>query len=387
MKSIVGLSLVSLALGARFNVQKRASPLEVKIESVGNSAVKASLVNTGTTDLKVLKTGSILDEKAVEKAEIFAGSMSSHVSIEFIHIMTNTLSSDNVIDFDGLRLTVTQTNLPEDAFQILAAGSSTELEWDPAEVHDLSSGGDFHYVVRGSLQTAPLNSTELDGVISYDSNLLYNHVDGKAASKVRRDFHERLQAKIKRTSLQSDCTGTNGNAQRAALQNCRTLANDAANAASNGSAQKLTEYFKSSTSSTRSTVAGVFQKIASECGSTSGGVSTQYCTDVLDSCESGVLAYTAPTQSLMVSCPLYFNQLDALTSTCHMQDQASTTLHEVTHLRQVKGTQDYGYGYSSVQQLSSTQNLNNADTYTLFANGKSIHEITQPFSLVPIADC
>lgn len=246
------------------------------------------------------------------------------------------------------------------------------MEWDPAEVHDLSSGGDYHVLVRGSFQTAALNSTEVTGVVPYDSNLMYTHVDGKAASKVRRDFHERLQAKMKRTQLQSDCTGTRGQAQRTALTNCKSLATAAAAAASNGSAQKLTEYFKSSTSATRSTVAGVFNKVATECGSTTGGSSTQYCTDVLDSCESGVLAYTLPSQSLMVSCPLYFNELSALTTRCHGQDQASTTLHEATHLRQIKGTQDYGYGYSSVQALSSAQNLNNADTYTLFANGTSM---------------
>lgn len=275
-----------------------------------------------------------------------------------------------MLNFDGIRLTVQQTDLPESAFQVLAAGQSTDVEWDPAEVHDLSTGGDYHFLVRGSFQTAPLNSTEIDGVVPYDSNLLYTHVNGKAASKVRRDFHARLQAKMrKRTQLQSDCTGSTGQAQRTALANCQTLAQDAARAASNGSAQKLTEYFKSSTSATRSAVASVFSAIADECGSTTDGVSTQYCTDVLDSCEQGVLAYTLPSQGLMVSCPLYFNQLAAVTSRCHGQDQASTTLHEATHLRQIKGTQDYGYGYSAVQSLSSAQNLNNADTYTLFANG------------------
>lgn len=233
----------------------------------------------------------------------------------------------------------------------------------------MSSGGDYHFLVRGSFQTAALNSTKPDGVVAYDSNVLYSHVEGKAAAKVRRDFHERIQAKVKRTELQSDCTGSDGQAQRAALSNCQSLASAAASAASNGSTQKLTEYFKSSTASTRSTVVGVFNAIAEECGSTTGGVSTQYCTDVLDSCQSGVLAYTLPSQSLMVSCPLYFEQLQDLTTQCHDQDQASTTLHEATHLRQIKGTQDYGYGYNAVQSLSSQQNLNNADTYTLFANG------------------
>lgn len=80
MRSIIGLCLSSFALGATIHtghVQKRASPLEVTIESVGNSAVKASLTNTGSEDLKLLKTGTILDSKAIEKAEIYSGSMFS----------------------------------------------------------------------------------------------------------------------------------------------------------------------------------------------------------------------------------------------------------------------------------------------------------------------
>lgn len=270
-----------------------------------------------------------------------------------------------------MRLTVLQSGLTEESFQTLAAGATTEVEWDPAEVHDLSVGGDFHYLVRGSFPVAAPNSTEVVGSVPYESNLLYTHVNGVAAAQVRRGFEARVERFRKRTEVQNDCTGTDGRAQLTALTNCAALASAAAAAAANGSTAKLNEYFQSATAATRSAVADVFNAVADECGSTAGGVSTQYCTDVLDSCQAGVLAYTLPTQALMVSCPLYFSALTATTTRCHQQDQASTTLHETTHLRQIKGTQDYGYGYSSVQSLSSTQNLNNADTYTLFANGMS----------------
>lgn len=63
----------------------------------------------------------------------------------------------------------------------------------------------------------------------------------------------------------------------------------------------------------------------------------------------------------MAYCPLFFNGLSAVSRTCHDQDQASTVLHEATHLRQIKGTEDYnGYGYSYVRSLSASQNLNHA---------------------------
>lgn len=256
--------------------------------------------------------------------------------------------------------------MAEDAFQTLAAGESVEAEFDPAEVHDLSTGGDFDFLVRGTFLTASADSTAIDGFVPFDSNLLKSHVDGAAAGKVRRDFTEAIQ---KRTVIQSDCTGTRGTAQRTALTNCAAVARRAATAATSGAAAKLTEYFKSSTSATRSTVAAVFNAAATECGSTTSGVSTQYCTDVLGYCTSQVLAYTVPAQSLMVSCPLYFSALTGLSSQCHAQDQATTTLHETTHLRQIKGTADNGYGYTAIQGLSSAQSLNNADSYALFANG------------------
>lgn len=275
------------------------------------------------------------------------------------------LTADQVA-FDGVRLQVQTSDVGEDAFQTLAAGESVEAEFDPAEVHDLSTGGDFDFLVRGTFLTASADSTSIDGSVPFDSNVLKNHVDGVAASKVRRDFHDNLK---KRTQIQSDCTGTRGTAQRTALTNCAALAKKAATAATSGDAAKLTEYFKSSTSATRSTVAGVFNKVATECGSTTSGVSTQYCTDSLGYCSSNVLAYTIPTQSLMVSCPLYFSALTGLSTQCHAQDQATTTLHETTHLSQIKGTQDNGYGYAAIQGLSSSQSLNNADSYALFANG------------------
>lgn len=56
---------------------------------------------------------------------------------------------------------------------------------------------------------------------------------------------------------------------------------------------------------------------------------------------------------------------------CHAQDQATTTLHEVTHLSEIKGTDDNGYGYAAATALSASRALNNADTYALFANGRS----------------
>jgi deuterolysin len=232
------------------------------------------------------------------------------------------------------------------------------------ELHDLSEGGAYNLVASGVLSYAGPNTTEIAGVVPFSSNSISATVDGAQAAEVQRRFVE------KRTVLQSDCTGAKRTAQVTALSNCASLAKLSASAATSNSA-KVVEYFK--TASAASTLVTVFNRVASECSSTTSGVSKQYCTDVYSACSSGVLAYTLPSGSFMVSCPLYFSALPALTKSCHAQDQATTTLHETTHLTQIKGTQDLGYGYSAAIRLTAAQALNNADSYALFANGKYTH--------------
>ncbi|KAK7947945.1 neutral protease 2 [Apiospora aurea] len=334
--------LASAASAAVLDVTKRDVPLAVTLEKTGNTQVKATVVNNGKEAIKVFKTGTFLDDAAVEKVDVFQGS--------------------EKVAFDGLRLRVATSGLPEEAFSVIAPGASVEATFDIAHLHDLSQGGAYDVVSASGFLTAALDSTTLDGVVPYTSNTLKAvEVDGAAAAEARASFIGR------RTSLQSDCTGYKSTAIRSALSNCASAARSAASTA-RSSSSKMTEYFKSSSSSTVSTVANVFTRVASECGSTSGGSSRLYCSDVYGACSSGVLAYTLPSSSYMAYCNLFFSALSGVSRTCHDQDQASTVLHEATHLNQIKGTSDYnGYGYSYVRSLSASQNLNHADTYALFA--------------------
>ncbi|KAF2444733.1 hypothetical protein P171DRAFT_463384 [Karstenula rhodostoma CBS 690.94] len=303
-----------LALANASVVTKRASPLDVKLELTGNTNVKAAITNTGSEAIK----------HATEKAQVFQGS--------------------SKVDFAGIKVRVTTENIPEDSFQVIAPGQTVETSFDVAELHDLSSGGAF--------------ST---GAVEYSSNTVTANIDGAEAEKVRRDF-------VKRSAVQADCTGSKRTSTVNALANCATLARAASSAAASNTA-KVQEYFKSTTSSTISTLQSVFNSVATECGSSTSGVSKTYCTDVYgNGCASNVLAYTLPSGSYIVNCPLYFSALPALTKTCHAQDQATTTLHEVTHLSQIKGTRDLGYGYAAATRLSTSSALANADSYALFAN-------------------
>lgn len=245
-----------------------------------------------------------------------------------------------------------------------------------ATVHDLSTGGTFKVASYGAIPYTEANSTTLTmgQALVYNSNQLEVTVDGKQASKVKRA----LPSLDERTVVQSGCTGTKRTNTLSALSYCKQLATAASTAATSGSATKFNEYFKSTSTTVRNTVSARFAAVATECGSSTSGKTTQYCTDVYGACDSNTLAYTLPSQNLVVNCGIYFSDLPVLSGTCHAQDMATTTLHEYTHAPGVysPGTEDNGYGYAAATSLSSANAVANADSYALYANG-----MCKPFSL------
>ena len=232
-----------------------------------------------------------------------------------------------------------------------------------AETHDLSAGGDFDIATTGSLKYAAANSTEIVGEASIESAAIKATVDGAQASSVHEDFNARL----KRTVIASDCSASQRSTLTSALSGCVQYAQGAASAANSGPAAKLEEYFKSSSSSTRSTVAAAFNAVATVCSSATSGNTQIRCSDSAGACQGSVVAYTVPASSYMHYCPSWYSY-PASTSTCHGTDRPYVIVHEATHLRQTKGTDDYScYGYNCLRGLSASQNLNHADTYAQFA--------------------
>ncbi|KAI0854861.1 neutral protease [Xylaria cubensis] len=338
MKFLAGATLLaSVASAASIDNAKRDSPLDVKIEMVGNSGIKASITNTGASDLKVFKTGTLLDTAATEKVKVYQGK--------------------NKVGFSGVRLRIASSNLPEAGFQTIKAGKTVSTTFDAAELHDLSAGGAYDIVSKGALQYASAGSNKIEGSITFSSNVLSAKVDGTKASAAFKSFQE------KRETVQSDCSGDELTATVNAINGAASLAQAAASVAGSDD-DKLNEYFHST--SVRDQVVDVFNKVAQETSSTTSGAA-YHCTDIYNSCSDGVLAYTLPSADYIVNCPLFFSDLPGASKQCHAQDQQSTALHETTHLSEIAGTADNGYGYAAATALSTQDALNNADTYALFA--------------------
>ncbi|XWW95502.1 hypothetical protein V2A60_003462 [Cordyceps javanica] len=351
MRFLSPFALATLALTSPHpqEIRRTNSPLELRIEMDGNSKVRAVLTNRGSKDLHLLKTGTLLGSAPVEKARVYNG----------------TVHPDNAVEFNGVRLQVATSELGLADFHTLGAGDSVTTDFDLAHMHDLSAGGEYHVELSGELPTVAVSSGEVDGSVAYHSNRLSIRVDGVAAGHTASSYRRGLE---RRTRVQGGCRGRRLQTTQAALASCVKIATAASKAASGGPASKMHEYFKAADNGTRRVVADVFARIARECGTVNGGRSDYYCRDKYGHCKPTVLAYTMMEKDAMCYCERYFRTLPAHTKKCHGRDQPTTNIHEMTHLRRIKGTSDFnGYGYGTVQNLTREQNLNHADTYTLFA--------------------
>lgn len=267
--------------------------------------------------------------------------------------------------FEGIKRRFKLEGLTSEALTTLAAGEILEDEFDIAATSDLSHGGPV--VLRSSGLVPLVNEGAVSGYLPFHSNDLKIEVDAVKAARVNKAVKP-----LNRRTQENCSNASRKSALERALSNAASLATAAAQAAQSGSASKFAEYFKTTDSSTRQLVAARLQAVAKEAHSTTSGGTKYYCTDVLGYCETNVLAYTLPSQNVIANCDIYYSDLPALASSCHSQDQATTSLHEFTHAPAVysPGTDDLGYGYSAATALSTSDAIMNADTYALYANGK-----------------
>lgn len=384
MTLLLHLAFVASALGAAVNIETAAStqPLSISLANSGNSAIKATIQNTGPEPLRLYTAGSLLDDDPIEKTEVYSEGKLILKRKQRFKLVINVLTSSHIaypepVPFYGIRSHLITTNLNENAFRTIGVNESIEVEWDPAEAHDLSAGGHFDYRVSGQFLVAEPNSTVITGFIPFNSTLPAE-VNGTTAS----DVYQAAMANLlmsKRSTMGGSCTPAQHTQVRAAERTCNQLALKAAavaKASNRHTERYLKHYFKAADGATRTEVKNVFRKVARECSasSTSQGAHAEInCSHNPERCDGSRYASTVihpGSVNWIVYCPHYFSELPPQTAQCHADDQATTTLHEVTHVPQVHGTVDVAYRYDGVTQLGRADALNNADTYALFANGE-----------------
>ncbi|KAL3584831.1 hypothetical protein FPOAC2_14612 [Fusarium poae] len=333
--------LASVANSMPFD-ERDASSLAVNLEMIGNTLVKATITNNGGSDLKLFKTGSLIDpDIQTEKAEIFQNGES--------------------IDFEGVYVEISMEDVDDTDFEALRVGQTLETTFDVGETHNLGAGGNFSLISTGSFLYALPGSNEIAGVIQFTSNTINTHVDGAAASSIHQGFALRA-----RHILVPGCQGAKRAAVSQAIGICRNRARRAAAAARSGPAARMREYFKSAAPVTRNHVAGIFDRIAVACSSINSGGAHYYCGDPRGVCaRRNAVAYAVPKLGIIGTCPGYY-QKQLQNNQCHYRDQAFVTLHETGHLFGLKDI-NRAYSYEQTRALSAAQNLRHTNSYSYFA--------------------
>ncbi|KAI1075575.1 Deuterolysin metalloprotease family-domain-containing protein [Whalleya microplaca] len=352
---------LAATIDARAVHGKRASPLEVTL-APGTSGDAAELVatikNVGPTDLSLLKVGTLLSE-----------------SLPVKKLLAVDVSGAEV-PFKGISASVNYDALQPEHFHLLKASESVDTVISAATVHEFAQSGTYTFRAVGAIPVAATaGSTQLSRTsVEFASNILSLHVDAAVAMAVPLALKVVLD---KRTHIQDNCNTTQLAASTAALANCEKLATAAAADAADLSSARFVEYFKTNATATRDTVVARLRAVAKECSTTDGGVSNYWCNDRSSICESeGPLnAYTIWDQAQTIMCPLFYDTLVPLPKVCHKQDQATTTIHEMTHIEDVYSphTNDWAYSYNESVALTPERALANADNYSLFANAVNLN--------------
>ncbi|KAF5544279.1 hypothetical protein FPHYL_11054 [Fusarium phyllophilum] len=331
-------SVVYLASGVQAHLPhyrhvRNTDALTVSLEPVsGQSAqVNVSIKNDGPTDLSLLKIG-------------------------------------NEVSFMGIELSLYYDGLKTNHFEMLKTGSSIFRIVDLSTMYDLKAGT-YSVYAKGSLPAAIKESSK-PVPVSFKSEPLSIKIT-KASSA------EAKQKASKRTILQEDsCTTEKLELTTNGVKNCESLARAAVKDASDVHSARFVEYFKSNETKTREHVTGRLLAVAEECSTSDSGNTRVFCSDEIGYCESDgpLIAYTTWVNGYVTMCPLFYDTLPPLPQKCHKQDHATTTIHEMTHARAVYeqevSTQDYAYGYENSTALDPLSCLYNADSYSLYANGK-----------------
>lgn len=268
----------------------------------------------------------------------------------------------------GIELSLYYDGLKSNHFETLKTGSSIFRTIDLSTMYDLKAGTYYVYA-EGSIPAASNESSKTIPV-SFKSEALSMKIT-KASSA------EAKQKASKRTILQGDsCTADKLELTANGVKNCETLARAAAKDASDVHSARFVEYFKSNETTAREHVTGRLLAVAEECSTSDNGNTRVFCSDEIGYCESDgpLIAYTTWVNGYVTMCPLFYDTLPPLPQKCHKQDHATTTIHEMTHARAVYeqevSTQDYAYGYENSTALDPLSCLYNADSYSLYANGK-----------------
>ncbi|KAE8153546.1 Deuterolysin metalloprotease family-domain-containing protein [Aspergillus avenaceus] len=311
--------------------------IDVQLYSLGNSTVKASIINVGDERLRIVKRGGLLDDGLPTKKVAVSGAGGNPT-------------------FTGAEVDYVNTHLSPEAFVHLAPNQTIDSVFDIADSHGLSPGKVYSAIADGMLEYTKSDNPKKFFFVPYKSNAIEFDAPENADNRL-----------VTRATL-TGCTGEYNKLMQDNLARVAEMANKAAADARNGTSAHFKKFFMSDSQADRKEVAERLEAIAKE--ATTKGTLTYYCqASAQDSCGGNVAAITYPTENRVVNCQGYYDSQQVVNQ-CGYLDQASISLHEFSHATSVyaPGTDDVVYGIDGVLQLNTEQAKNNADSFAFYAN-------------------
>ncbi|TFK43984.1 Deuterolysin metalloprotease family-domain-containing protein [Crucibulum laeve] len=347
IRSIVALGFAAAALATPY---KRFNGLTVdvvgpagSVSSIDDLKFTATVKNTGAETVKILKYGTILDEKLPTKSFIVT-------------------KDGAAVPFTGIKLSVSLSDVDDSAFAIIPAGESVTVSHQVASLFDFASVGNgkfafepiTNFIVTGAQEKAT-SAAKLSKVQATSTTVVV---------EITSDLSKRELSQLNKRATDICTTASRKSFIDASYSEAKTLASTASSyVSSHGASDSLYRSYFGATATSR--VTSILNAVANENSSSR----TLSCTDTYGACSSGVIAYTVISTTNIYFCSIFFNEV-ATSSLCSGTTVASrnarggTTLHELTHA--VGGTDDIAYGCSTDQGLSDANKISNADNFNCF---------------------
>ncbi|PFH47135.1 hypothetical protein AMATHDRAFT_152893 [Amanita thiersii Skay4041] len=351
------LSLLTLGLAAvgLASPHKRFDGITVElsapktVNTIDDLKLTASVTNTGSEAVKLLRYATILDDKLPTKSF--------------------TITKDgSEVAFQGVKLAVSLQDLDDTAFTTLSAGESLTVTHEIAALFDFESAGAGTFNIEPSVTFQAVSAEERLASATF-------HEISATGSKVDVEISGDLARRQMKQSKRAVDTCTNSSLRSfidASYSEAKTLARVSSSYVSTHGADSLyQQYFKSNPTST---VISVLNAVANENSSSR----TLNCNDPLGACTSGVIAYTVISTTNIYYCSIFYNEVPTSslctgTSVSSRSVRGGTTLHELTHA--VAGTTDVIYGCANDIALSASNSIRNADNYNCFTT--QVYQNTQ----------
>ncbi|KAJ2915629.1 hypothetical protein MD484_g4804, partial [Candolleomyces efflorescens] len=344
------LSVAALAFGSP--LEKRAEGLTVElstpsssISSIEGLTVVATVTNTGTEPVRLLKYGTVLDDKLPTKSFLVS-------------------KDGEAVAFTGVKVSVSLSDVDDSSFATVEPGQSVTATHNLASLYNFESAGTGSFTFTPLADFVKVDDTArfVEGgqgyarVADVTSNTLTIEITGDVSKRELHLLEKRARNACATTSRASFISSSYTEAKALASGGVSYIN-------SRGASDSLYRAYWGANPTSR--VISVLNGVANE----NSASRTLNCNDPYGACTGGVIAYTVIATTNIYFCNIFFNEVPS-TSLCSGTTVASrnvrggTTLHEITHA--VSNTDDVTYGCAADQALSDSRKIVNADNYNCF---------------------